>query len=153
MQTKTIETNKNQVIKKCYSQLDKKAMTTLNDKLNKMLKTNICLKKEFIETMSYAKRRAQIKMYCNKNLVKHCGIFQLGLKAARLQDFGVHVYEIVEYDNTLPPEKQIFKTIGYSLHVVFDIRYELINGGTNGITFLSADYDYQTKTWTFYPSK
>lgn len=148
---KEISTNKPYDLKACYEKLNDNAIGRLERKLSKLLGVNIKITKEYIDADDrlFSRKYASIKLYCDENLVNHCGIIALGIKSAKLQDFGVHVYKTIEYDENDTSESPKYKCLGYRLHVTFDIRYTLKCGGSNGISVLNADYNFKTNKWSF----
>lgn len=156
MKQTTIETFDNNYVIDAFNALD---ITQLTEKLSEMFGFKIELTKQLKETHSYGSTHTKINIFCEENLVEHCGIIRLSLAKAELKDFGVHVHKIVEYDEEKLEERKrtgvyepiscFSKTIGLIVYVTLDIRYTLTNGGSNGITILSASYDVNSKTWSF----
>ena len=128
-------------VKYCFDNLD---LSELNKKVGELLKDpKFNFEKTFRVTQNG--NTAYINIKSDKNLVKECGILQLGLKSVLLKDFGVHVLENVVYDKNDNIVESTFR-----VHIVIDARFELINGGSNGITILAADYFVEDKKWEFY---
>ena len=128
-------------VKYCFDKLD---LSELNKKVGELLK-DPTFNFEKILRVAQNGNTAYINIKSDKNLVKECGILQLGLKSVLLQDFGVHILENVVYDKNDNIVESTFR-----LHIVIDIRFELIHGGSNGITILDADYFVEDNKWEFY---
>lgn len=128
-------------VKYCFDKLD---LSELNKKVGELLKDPTF---NFEKTLRVTQNgnTAYINIKSDKNLVKECGILQLGLRSVLLKDFGVHVLENVVYDKNDNIVESTFR-----LHIVIDARFELIHGGSNGITILVADYFVEDKKWEFY---
>lgn len=128
-------------VKYCFDNLD---LSELNKKVGELL-NDPTFKFEKTFRVTQNGNTAYINIKSDKNLVKDCGILQLGLKSVLLQDFGTHVLESVVYDKNDNIVESTFR-----LHIVIDARYEIRNGGSNGITILVADYFVEDKRWEFY---
>lgn len=156
MKQTTIETFDSKYVTDAFNSLN---ITPLSEKLSEMFGFKIELTKQLNETHSFGSTHTKINIFCKENLVEHCGIISLGLQKAELKDFGVHVHKIIEYDEEkfeehkktegYTPISCFSKIIGLVITLTLDIRYTLSNGGSNGITILSASYDVNSKTWSY----
>ncbi len=161
MKRTQLEVSDKDILLKHFECLD---ITPLNEKLSELLGFNPQLNKKATEKTVFGHNNLKIEIKSDTNFVDKCGIIALGLKSAKIQDFGTHLYKILEYDEEEVERKRkenngrveltpLTHIVGYTFHVCLDIRYELISGGTNGITILSADYDFNNNAWTFYPTR
>ena len=157
MKQTTIETFDNEQITDAFQSLDIKPLA---EKLSEMFGFNLELTKQLNTTYNFGSTSNKINIFCEENLVDRCGIFRFGLSEAKIQDFGVKVHKIIEYDDDLLEKERetkkeyipvscYAKTIGFIVYITLDIRFKLTNGGSNGISILSASYDINNKTWSF----
>ena len=95
-----------------------------------------------------------------KNLVSESGVFKTCFRSVRLEDFGVKFYDDVEYDDDIVQElqekgewdalKNIETTrLNTKVYITIDLRYYLNEGGSNGVTLLTCNYDFDKKEWNF----
>lgn len=141
-------------IKEIFEDLD---LNGLQEKISEIVGTDVIMEKKLEISHRYNRDYARIKIFSEQNLKDYCGFIGLGVKSIKIQDFGVIIKKKVEYDKELFDKlskegkylehKNIMKIKEYIIHVIIDSRYELKNGGSNGIGLLSADYNPTTKTW------
>lgn len=132
----------------------------LEKELSNKLETPIKLTIDIEPKTRIDKNSLQIKIYCKENLVKKSGVFSSCFRSVRLEDFGVKIFDDVEFDEDIVKELQSKKDwdalknietniLDTILYVTFDLRYYLKDGGSNGVTLLSASYNFKTKQWNF----
>ena len=154
-----IDVYENEIIQEAFDKLD---LDFLNREIQKLFGFEISLTKELTSYRCFNRDKLKIKIFCEDNLIDKCGVMQYGLQSAYLQDFGVHIRQLIEYDNDKLEEERsknldsyipvtaFSNTLDILVYVTLDIRYTLKNGGSNGITILSASYEVNANKWTIH---
>lgn len=154
IERKQLETTKFLDIEKVFNSLD---LVDMNTYVSTLLGVTVCFEKELIKY--HYEDRGTIHISCPDNLVQYAGILSYGLEGLYIKDFGVTVFKEVEYDSEIREKlikegkcdeiRDIMKIVGYEIYVTLDYRYELKTGGSNGINLLHANFNVNTKEWSF----